>query len=49
MRVDLTKDNIIITYTLVASAGYFGVIIAEPIVWTLMVIPLILRWMSGKN
>ena len=33
-----------ITYTLVASLGYFGIIIAEPIVWSLMVVPLIIRW-----
>ncbi len=36
--------KIIITYTLVATLGYFGVIITEPIVWAVMVIPLVVRW-----
>lgn len=36
--------KVIITYTLVATLGYFGVIIAEPIVWAVMVIPLIIKW-----
>lgn len=41
--------KIIITYTLVASAGYFGIIIAEPIVWALMVIPLIYRYLHDTE
>lgn len=36
--------KIIITYTLVETLGYFGVIIAEPIAWAVMVIPLIVKW-----
>lgn len=40
--------KIIITYTLVATLGYFGVIIAEPIVWAMMVIPLIIKWKDSK-
>ena len=36
--------KVIIAYTLVASMGYMGVIVAEPIVWTFMVIPLIVMW-----
>ena len=31
----------VIAYTLVSCMGYLGVIIAEPIVWSVMVIPLI--------
>lgn len=41
--------KVLITYTLVAPLGYFGVIIAEPIVWTLMAIPLILKWRTEYN
>ncbi|MGN0316604.1 MAG: MATE family efflux transporter [Lachnospira sp.] len=33
--------KVVITFTLVPLLGYWGVIIAEPIVWVLMVIPLI--------
>lgn len=36
--------KVLITYTLVASMGYFGVIISEPIVWSLMILPLIVKW-----
>lgn len=36
--------KVIITYTLVKSLEYFGVIIAEPIVWAVMVVPLIIKW-----
>lgn len=41
--------KVIITYTLVASLEYFGVIIAEPIVWSMMVIPLIIKWRKGQS
>lgn len=36
--------KIVLTYTLVRSAGYTGVIFVEPIVWIVMIIPLIGRW-----
>ena len=36
----------VIAYTLVSGMGYLGVIIAEPIVWSIMVIPLIVVWMK---
>ncbi len=38
--------KVVITYTLVASMGYFGVIITEPIVWMVMVVPLITKWVG---
>lgn len=41
--------KICITYTLVASLGYFGVIITEPIVWAVMVIPLVIKWIRLKE
>lgn len=33
----------------VASIGYMGVIVAEPIVWAIMVIPLIIGWIRKRN
>lgn len=39
--------KLIIALTLAPLMGYFGIIIAEPIVWVLMVIPLI--WQYFKN
>ena len=35
--------KIILAYTLVPALGYFGVILVEPIVWIVMIIPLILK------
>ena len=35
--------KIILTYTLVPALGYMGVILVEPIVWIVMVIPLIIK------
>lgn len=35
--------KIILAYTLVPAMGYFGVILVEPIVWILMIIPLIMK------
>lgn len=35
--------KIILAFTLVPALGYFGVILVEPIVWVVMVIPLILK------
>lgn len=40
--------KVIITYTLVASLGYMGVIITEPIVWACMVVPLIIMWIKRE-
>lgn len=36
--------KVLITYTLIKPLGYMGVIVSEPIVWTLMVIPLVVVW-----
>ena len=35
--------KVVITFTLVPFMGYWGVIVSEPIVWVLMVIPLIVQ------
>ena len=35
--------KVLITFLLVPVLGYWGVIIAEPIVWVVMVIPLIVQ------
>ena len=35
--------KIILAFTLVPALGYFGVILVEPIVWIVMIIPLILK------
>ncbi len=35
--------KIVIAFTLVPMLGYTGVIVAEPLVWFIMVIPLIIR------
>ena len=35
--------KIVFTYTLVPALGYTGVILVEPIVWIIMIIPLILK------
>ncbi|MCI5945146.1 MAG: polysaccharide biosynthesis C-terminal domain-containing protein, partial [Eubacterium sp.] len=35
--------KIILTYTLVPLLGYLGVILVEPIVWIIMIIPLIIK------
>lgn len=36
-------EKVIIAMTLVPLLGYTGVIVAEPIVWFIMVIPLIIK------
>ena len=47
--------KVVITFTLVPLMGYWGVIVSEPIVWVLMVIPLIVQLIKnpafarGKN
>ena len=47
--------KVVITFTLVPFMGYWGVIVSEPIVWVLMVIPLIVQLIKnpafarGKN
>ena len=41
--------KIILAYTLVPDLGYFGVILVEPIVWILMIIPLILKVRTWKE
>lgn len=41
--------KIILAYTLVPALGYFGVILVEPIVWILMIIPLILKVRTWKE
>ena len=41
--------KIILAYTLVPALGYDGVILTEPIVWILMVIPLILKVRTWKK
>lgn len=35
--------KVILTYTLVPVMGYFGVILVEPIVWIIMIVPLIIK------
>lgn len=35
--------KVILTYTLVPMMGYFGVILVEPIVWIVMIVPLIIK------
>ena len=35
--------KVVIAFTLVPLMGYTGVIVAEPIVWFIMVIPLIIQ------
>ncbi len=35
--------KVILTYTLVPLLGYFGVILVEPIVWIVMIVPLIIK------
>ena len=35
--------KVVLTYTLVPALGYFGVILVEPIVWIVMILPLIVR------
>jgi len=35
--------KVVLTYTLVPKMGYFGVILVEPIVWIVMIIPLIMK------
>lgn len=35
--------KVILTYTLVPMMGYFGVILVEPIVWIIMIVPLIIK------
>lgn len=35
--------KVILTYTLVPVMGYFGVILVEPIVWIVMIVPLIIK------
>lgn len=35
--------KIVLAFTLVPALGYFGVILVEPIVWVLMIVPLILK------
>ena len=35
--------KIVIAFTLVPMLGYTGVIVAEPLVWFIMVIPLIIK------
>lgn len=41
--------KIILAYTLVPAMGYFGVILVEPIVWILMIIPLIAKVRTWKE
>ena len=41
--------KIILAFTLVPALGYFGVILVEPIVWIVMIIPLILKVRTWKN
>lgn len=41
--------KIILTYTLVPALGYFGVILVEPIVWIVMIIPLIIKVRKWEN
>lgn len=41
--------KIILTYTLVPALGYMGVILVEPIVWIVMVIPLIIKMQMVKR
>lgn len=51
----LLAGKVVITFTLVPLMGYWGVIVSEPIVWVLMVIPLIVQLIKnpafarGKN
>ena len=35
--------KIILTYTLVPRMGYMGVILVEPIVWIIMILPLMVK------
>lgn len=35
--------KVVLTYTLVPVMGYFGVILVEPIVWIVMIVPLIIK------
>lgn len=41
--------KIILAYTLVPALGYFGVILTEPIVWIVMIIPLIVKVKQWEN
>lgn len=40
--------KVVIAYLLVPRIQYMGVIIAEPIVWAIMIIPLLIKWKKAK-
>ena len=42
-QAHLRVGKIVIAFTLVPLLGYTGVIVAEPIVWFIMVIPLLVK------
>ena len=47
--LNIDTGKIIVVNVLVAPLGYWGIIVAEPITWIFMVIPLIVQYLRNMS